>query len=174
MSIMDAGPDLIPLAEGVATFGGGNAYSWYRSQAHRGGTVSMGGQRVPVVKVSSRWMISKAGVAQAVEAERRARAEIVQWTADYAAGVLREGLVQLTGGRSYTVRGPFHLLTVPQPIAPADSWWICNSCRQLATTRHDPDRECHRCRDWSPCADDCTLVSVSCPSCRTSLTLRSA
>jgi hypothetical protein len=101
---MDSGPELISLAEGVAIFGGGNAYSWYRNQAHRGGIVFMGGERVPVVKVSGRWMISRADVAQAVETARRERAEIAQWTAEYEAGVLHEGSIELTGGRRYTFR----------------------------------------------------------------------
>jgi hypothetical protein len=171
---MDVDPDLIPLAEGVALYGGGNAYSWYRNQAHRGGTVFMGGQPVPVVKVSGRWMISKDDVTQAVEANQRDRAEVAQRTADYQAGILHEGSVELTGGRSYTVRGPFHLLTVPQPMAPTDRWWICNTCRRPATTQHDPARECHRCRDWSPCSNDCTLVGISCPACGTSLALQPA
>ncbi|MFF0099675.1 hypothetical protein ACFYO8_10110 [Micromonospora sp. NPDC005257] len=171
---MSALPDLIPLTEGVAIFGGGNAYSWYRDQAHRDGTVFMGGQRVPVVKVSGRWMISSKDVAQAVEAVRRERTEIAQRTTDYEAGVLHEGSIELTGGRHYTVRGSFHLLTVPQPMAPADSWWICNTCRRSAMMQHDPDRECHRCRDWSPCSNDCTLVGVSCPTCGTSLALQPA
>jgi hypothetical protein len=47
---MGGGPELIPLAEGVAIYDGGNAYSWYRNQAHRDGRVFMGGRRVPVVK----------------------------------------------------------------------------------------------------------------------------
>jgi hypothetical protein len=129
----------------------------------------MGGLHVPAVKTSGQWMVAADDVTRAVQARQAQEAELAQRTADYEAGILHEGSeVQVAWG-SYTVRGSFHRVTIPQPMAPAESWWKCNTCRESATTEHGR-QECHRCRDWSPCGYDCTLTGISCQSCETSLT----
>ena len=39
--------------------------------------------------------------------------------------------------------------------------WYCNSCMKATDTEHD-NPECHRCSDWSPCGNDCTLSRIIC------------
>jgi hypothetical protein len=46
----------------------------------------------------------------------------------------------------------------------SDGYWICNTCWTAATEDHDGE-ECHRCRDWSPCGNNCTLTRIRCRTC---------
>lgn len=161
--------DWISLKRAVEIYGGGNAYSWYRSEAARSGSVHMGGLTVSAVKISGRWMVAAQDVANAIQAQRADEAALAQRTADYEGGVLHEGPSVRVAWGTYSVRGSFHLATIPQRMAPSESWWKCNICRGSAATEHN-GQECHRCRDWSPCGNDCTLTGISCPTCGTSLT----
>jgi hypothetical protein len=46
----------------------------------------------------------------------------------------------------------------------SDGAWICNTRWTVATEDHDGE-ECHRCRDWSPCGNNCTLTRIWCRTC---------
>ena len=74
-------------------------------------------------------MISRAAVAQAVEAVRHERAEIAQRTADYETGVLHEGSVELTGGV------PLYRLRI---VSPADGPAAHGSGGQLVDLQYLP------------------------------------
>jgi hypothetical protein len=43
------------------------------------------------------------------------------------------------------------------------SWHCCN-CGRLAAAKREKE-ECHRCRDWSSCGNDCRLSELSCLEC---------
>lgn len=168
---MDA-EELVPLSAAVGLYRsefGGNSYSWYQSAARQFGSVAFCNLTIPAVKMSGRWQVAVSDVNRALDACRARRAEVAQRTAEYKAGIIHvEGAVIDWG--SYTVRGAFHRLTILRPLEPSESSWRCNSCLELAQTERGGE-ECHRCRDWGSCGNDCTLTRVSCQACGTSLDL---
>ena len=108
---------------------------------------------------------------QARDAERRVQTQRV--TQDYANHVLHDGTQATTWG-SYHSRGSFHCKFISYPDN--GRWetmetWICSNCWQHAATEHNKP-ECHRCSDWSPCGNDCTLSRVYCVACGTELRMQ--
>jgi hypothetical protein len=169
----------IPLAAAVERWqretGIANSYEWYRRDARARGRVNFGKSKVATRQQGRRWVVAEALVVDAIAAFREQKAEVEQITADYRAGrPLRgadgETIRLVTGG--YRLRGDFHFLWNYQAIAlkQSDGSWRCNTCRALARTEHGKP-ECHRCSDWSPCGQECTLSLVACTTCGTSMTM---
>lgn len=148
-----------------------NSYDWYRRDAQRSGSVTVGRVRIPAQKVSGAWCVDEKDVARALVAHRQRIAERKAVTADYERHVLRADSgdwIDTDWGR-YQIRGAFHLVLYSHvPPWKGNERWICNSCWRPAGTEHDRE-ECHRCSDWSPCGRDCTLSRVFCDDCHAAL-----
>lgn len=166
--------DPIPLAEAVQRCK--RALGWasiavepFRRSAARDGRISVGGTKVPAWKVGGRWMVDTTDVEQAITACLAEQERVRQATVDYDAHVLHTdgGTVRTTWG-GYRVGPAFHFVWNDMAIARRDSdgLWICNSCWTPARAEHERE-ECHRCRDWSPCGQHCTLSAIVCPTCGT-------
>lgn len=145
-----------------------NAYDWYRRDAHRSGTVSLGGLTMPVVKVGRSWLVEEGDVGRAIEAHYERVAEVRAATTDLDAGILRGrdgGQIETDWGH-YTRRDPFHFRwsAYEGGRRRSDGAWYCNTCMTPAATEHN-NPECHRCSDWGDCQTDCTLSRVFCPAC---------
>lgn len=160
----------IPLSDAVDRFkretvAPSNAYSWYRKCATRDGTVPFGNHRIGAVKQGQRWMVDEADLEDALTIHRDQRAQVNRTTADYDSRILHPGIVEINGG-GYRVKGDFHFLWNDIDVAHhrSDGFWRCNTCWARAATENNRE-ECHRCRDWSPCGNDCTLSRIYCPTC---------
>jgi len=147
-----------------------NAYEWYRRDAHRSGTVWIGGTSIPSTKAGGTWIVDETDLDRAVAAHRERRAHVRRITDDYALGVLhgQDGGMLETDWGGYHRRDAFHFAWSDADIARrhGDGTWFCSRCMRAASTEHD-NPECHRCSDWSPCGRDCTLSRVFCPACGT-------
>ena len=44
-------------------------------------------------------------------------------------------------------------------------YYICDKCKSVADEKHN-NRECHLCRNWNGCGDNCTLSSIYCKKCK--------
>ncbi|WP_158656638.1 hypothetical protein [Rhodococcus qingshengii] len=145
-----------------------NAYDWYRKYASLDGKVWLGNHRVAVIKLGRRWMVEETDLEDAIIEHRKERAKVHQMTSDYHSRILHPGTMQTNDG-GYQIRGDFHFLWNDMAGAQhrSDGFWRCNKCWDPAATEHNRE-ECHRCSDWSPCNDDCTLSRIYCPSCDTS------
>ncbi|MFD6356631.1 hypothetical protein [Nocardia tengchongensis] len=175
---------LIPLAEALdrfhaATQTTGNAYGWYRAQAARDGRVWLGepGIRVPAQRSGRRWMIDSGDLAGAITAHHDHQQHLARVRADYDNHILHPGeSVSMTGGGYYT-RGHFHYVwydCIDYDLlrSTTTGHWRCNTCWESPQLEHNWP-ECHRCSDWSPCGNDCTLSRISCPTCGHSRNIRS-
>jgi hypothetical protein len=142
-----------------------NAYDWYRRSAQRYNQVWIHSNPIAVVKVGRQWMVEEADLNVALAAVREARARQSQQTADYQRRVLHPGTVRIEGGR-YRLSNAFHFRwnDMARARGRSDGVWICNTCWTVATEDHDGE-ECHRCRDWSPCGNNCTLTRIWCSTC---------
>ncbi|MDT0453726.1 hypothetical protein [Streptomyces hesseae] len=163
----------IPLSEAVDRYqrephAYRNAYGWYLRSVRRCGTVSLGDHNIPTVKVGRQWMVEEEDVDRALAAWRARLACAAQMTADYKARVLHQGAVRIEGG-GYTVQGRFHFVwnDMSRALHKSDGAWLCNTCWTLASKEHGRE-ECRRCREWSPCGNDCTVTRIFCSTCRTS------
>jgi hypothetical protein len=96
---------------------------------------------------------------------REERDQQARRTADYERRILHPGTVRIVGG-GYRVNGSFHFLwnDMARATRRSDGGWICNTCWTVATEDHDGE-EYHRCRDWSPCGNNCTLTRIRCRTC---------
>lgn len=160
----------IPLSEAIERYqrdpdAHSNAYEWYRRSAQRYNQVWIHSSRVPVVRVGRQWMVEEADLRVALAAASEERVRQAQQTADYQRRVLHPGGARIAGG-GYRVSGAFHLRwnDMDRARGRSDGVWICNTCWTVATKDHDGE-ECHRCRDWSPCGNDCTLTRLRCLTC---------
>ncbi|GIG67778.1 hypothetical protein [Phytomonospora endophytica] len=160
----------IPLSEAVDRYrreprAHSNAYDWYRNSARQYGAVSLGGHRIPAVKVGRQWMVDEEDVEHALTAWRAELANLVQMTADYQSRVLHTGTVRIDGG-GYTVQGAFHFVWNDRSRAlhDSDGAWKCNTYWTSASQERGRE-ECHRCRDWRPCGKDCTVSRIFCSTC---------
>lgn len=160
----------IPLSEAIKRYqrepdAYSNAYDWYRRSAQRYKQVSIHGTTIEAVKVGRQWMVEEADLNVALAAVKEERARQAQQTADYQRRVLHPGTVRIEGG-GYRVSGAFHFRwdDMSRARGRSDGAWICNTCWTVATEDHDGE-ECHRCRDWSPCGNDCTLTRIWCRTC---------
>ncbi|MDH6284258.1 hypothetical protein [Prescottella agglutinans] len=166
----------IPLSEAVARFkrepgAPTNAYDWYRRSAARDGTVWFSGHHIAAVKQGRQWMVDEADLEDALISHREQRAHADRVTADYDSRILHPGTV-LTVGGGYTVKGGFHFLwdDMDRALQRSNGFWRCNTCWAPAATERNRE-ECHRCRDWTPCANDCTLSRIYCSTCVASETM---
>ncbi|WP_234551237.1 hypothetical protein [Rhodococcus qingshengii] len=160
----------IPLSYAVDRFkrepgAPSNSYDWYRKCATRDGTVWFGGPRIAAVKPGRRWMVDETEFEDALLKHREQRARMNRMTADYDSQILHSDTV-ITNGGGYQVKGGFHFLWNDMGVAHhrSDGFWRCNTCWTHAATERNRE-ECHRCRDWSPCGNDCSLSRVYCPTC---------
>lgn len=161
---------LIPLSDAVDRFkresgAPSNSYDWYRKNATRDGTVLLGSHRVPAVKQGRRWMVDEADLEDALTKHRDQRAHVNRTTANYDSRILHPGIMETNGG-GYRVKGDFHFLWNDIDVAHhrSDGFWRCNECWTSAATEHNRE-ECHRCQDWNPCGDGCTLSRIYCSIC---------
>lgn len=163
----------VPLAEAAVRYhresrAASNALEWYRKSAARSGEVRLGHKTVPSFKVGGRWVVDVSDVEQALAEHRAEQERIKQTTADYEGHLLRgaDGDTTRTTWGGYIVRGAFHFAWTDQAVAlhNSDGLWLSNTCWSAARTVHGRE-ECHRCRDWSSCGQDCTLSAVTCPNC---------
>lgn len=166
-------PMRIPLSEAIERYqrepgAPGNGYDWYRRSAQRYNEVSIHSHHIPAVKVGRQWMVDEADLNTALSAMREERAQQAQRTADYDRRILHPGTVRIDGG-GYSVKGTFHFLwnDMNRARQRSDGCWICNTCWTVAAEDHDGE-ECHRCRDWSPCGNNCTLTRIRCRTCGSS------
>jgi hypothetical protein len=166
----------IPLSDAVDHFkrepgAPSNAYGWYRKQATRDGKVLLGEDHIDAVKQGRRWMVDEADLEDALIKHREQRAHVNRMTADYDSRILHPGTVKTVGG-GYQVKGDFHFLWNDMDVAlkRSSGFWRCNKCWDPAAAERNGE-ECHRCSDWSPCANDCTLSRIYCPTCGTSETM---
>jgi hypothetical protein len=138
------------------------AYDWYRRSAQRFNQVWIHSHVVPTIKVGRQWMVEEADLNAALAAMRESRAQQTQRTADYKKRILHPGTVRIDGG-GYRVNGAFHFFwnDMDRARRRSDGSWICNTCWTVATENHDGE-ECHRCRNWSPCGNNCTLTRIRC------------
>ncbi|MDV8004549.1 hypothetical protein [Rhodococcus sp. IEGM 1318] len=160
----------IPLSEAVDRFkrepgAPSNSYDWYRKCASRDGTVWFGGPRIATVKQGRRWMVDEADLEDALLKHRGQRAYVDLMTAEYDSRILHSGTV-LTIGGGYWVKGGFHFIwkDIDGAHQQSSGFWRCNTCWAASATERNRE-ECHRCRDWSPCGNDCTLSRIYCSTC---------
>lgn len=145
-----------------------NVYDWYRKQATRDGKVLLGDDYIDAVKQGRRWMVGEADLEDALLKHREQRAHLNRMTADYDSRILHPDTVQTVGG-GYQVKGDFHFLW-NDTARGSSGFWRCNKCWDPAATERNRE-ECHRCSDWSPCANDCRLSRIYCPTCGASETM---
>lgn len=129
------------------------------------------GARGSARKVGGTWMISVEELESAIEARSAERAKIAHVTADYERRILHgePGQTIRTEWGFYTVYKGLHSITVssPDPAWNGTQSWYCSVCWKPAETEHD-NPECHTCRDWNGCGQDCTFSRAFCPKCGTS------
>jgi hypothetical protein len=88
-----------------------NSYEWYRRDAARAGTVSIGRLRIPAQKRSGAWFVSDGDLDRAIGSHRKWVAERRAATIDYDNQIIHSkdrGIVETDWGH-YEVRGAFHL-----------------------------------------------------------------
>jgi hypothetical protein len=172
--------DLITLRDAVQRYqqepgSWSNAYDWYRRSAQRGGTVSLGPGEVPTTKIGNKWYVSRADLSEALAAHRADIALLKLRTEDFHQNILHgiDGDTIYTEFGGYRRQGPFHFVwsTYERKTGRSDGAWYCSTCFKPTTTLHEKE-ECHRCRDWSPCGNDCRLSAVLCKSCDLRLDVR--
>ncbi len=166
----------LPLSDAVDRFkrepgAPSNAYDWYRKCATRDGTFWLGYHRIAAVKQGRRWMVDEADLEDALIKHREQRAHVDRMTADYESRILHPDTV-LTIGGGYWVKGGFHFLwnDMDRARLRSNGFWRCNTCWDPAATERNRE-ECHRCRDWSSCGNDCTLSRIYCSTCGASETM---
>jgi rubrerythrin len=146
-----------------------NAYEWYRKDAHRSGTVYIGGGRIPAVKVGSQWTVMVSDLEAALTSHQERRAHIARVTEDYEAHVLHEGDQVLTWG-GYRNHGDFHFAWNNYEVGrrKSDGSWYCNVC--FTPARHENNQlDCPVCTDRGSCRGDCFSITIYCPQCGTRL-----
>jgi hypothetical protein len=148
----------------------GGTYESYGRSARLYGTISVGEGSVRARKQGRFWVVSSEDVSAAVEDERQRKARRRQMTEDYRRGVLhgKTGTVRTDFG-GYRHRDTFHFVWSDYEIGRkrSNGTWMCSTCMKVADTEH-ANPQCHRCADWEPCGDDCTLSRVRCATCGTS------
>jgi hypothetical protein len=161
-----------------------NAYEWYRKGAQRSGKVSFGNTRqlvkdrttgVSVSRAGNRWVVDAAAFEAALAEHRAALAEtlaIDQAWKDQRL-VVGPGESVRTSWGGYRVAEHFHVswLAGARQYGGGYESWFCSRCWKPASTEHDRP-ECHTCRDWGSCGNDCTLSGIACAGCGTSTPLR--
>lgn len=156
----------------------GNAYNWYRRSAHRSGRVSFGSARqlasggsttVHAVKVGGTWLVDEAEMDRVLTEDRCARAELLDIDQAYKNNRLlgRPGQRVGTAWGGYQSQATFHMSWVFGTDGMSQHW-MCTTCWMSASLKHEKS-QCHTCRDWSSCGQDCTLSAVTCVPCRTEL-----
>jgi hypothetical protein len=171
------GANTVSLADAVERYqrlpgAYGNAYDWYRRSAARYGQVSLGVATLSAWKQGRQWMLDAADVEQALAAHEERIAERKRVTEDYAAHVLHavDGASAETDWGGYRVRRDFHFAwsDYARMTQRSSGCWYCNTCFTPVQEEHSRE-ECHTCRDWGGCGQDCTLSGIYCPGCGTSL-----
>jgi hypothetical protein len=165
--ISESSVHMIPIWDAYCRWrdvtGYANSFNWFRKHRPIPGTV----------KVSGRWMVDECQLDEVLDAVRRQQAARRQATEDYRQHVLHPGIVNTEWG-SYQAGEQFHTAYYRRPGEPDTVVRYCNNCVGPdggfvpASTEHDKP-ECHRCRDWSPCGQDCTLSRIYCQSCQATL-----
>jgi hypothetical protein len=169
--------DLMTLAEAVEAFkleehSISNSYDWYRKDAQGRNRVRLGQIDIPAYKVRNRWMVAKEDMQRALVAHRKHLSLLHDVTVDYQNKILHPELGPTAamewGG--YSIDGQFHFVWSTYEVYQKRSGgvWKCNTCFALTQCEHNRT-ECHRCRDWSDCGNDCTLSRVFCTQCGTSM-----
>ena len=115
-----------------------NAYEWYRRDAHRSGTVWIGGLYLPVRKIGRTWHVDEADLERGLAGHRAHVAEVKEATDDYRRGVLhgKSGdQIELEGG-GYRRRDPFHFMWSDYEVGrhKSDGSWYCDNCMRPAET----------------------------------------
>ncbi|MCW2093409.1 UNVERIFIED_ORG: hypothetical protein M2328_006762 [Rhodococcus erythropolis] len=148
-----------------------NAHDWYRKCATRDGTVRLGDHRIAVFKQGRRWMVDETDLEDALIKHCEQRAQVDRMTSDYDSRILHPDTVVIVGG-GYWVKGGFHFLwnDTDRARRRSNGFWRCNTCWDPAASERNAE-ECHRCRDWNSCGNDCTLSRIYCPTCDTSETM---
>lgn len=150
-----------------------SSYESYRREARENGALVIGGKKIAAEKIKGKWHVDAeafaAGVAGAVEEQRRQREALKAADADYEAHKLNPQGARLSGG-SYSVSGGFHFLSsdYERIRQRSNGGWRCNTCWQPASTENNHP-ECHTCSDWNGCGTDCKLSRVFCVPCGASL-----
>jgi predicted phosphodiesterase len=100
------------------------------------------------------------------------KAEIDKATIDAQNDVFdkRDGVTIRTHCGGYVNRGAFRYewSDLQRAQCLSDGSWYCIECNKLASSKHDRE-ECHTCRDWNGCGQDCTLSEVYCEKCGASM-----
>ena len=156
-----------------------NSYNWWRSAANRYGQADFGNTRqlaegssttLPISKIGNRWFIDTAAFEAALAEHAAAQAELSWISSEYKQHRLHvsSGETLYTSWGSYKVAGPFHIKNQKYALPWKDGAgaWVCNQCWNAASSEHNKD-ECHACRDWNGCGQDCTLSAVICANCGT-------
>ncbi len=149
-----------------------NSYDWYRQSAQRYGKVHFGNHDVATHKVGRSWMVHADDFERALIDQAKSQSVQTGTTDAYESHKLLvgPGKSATTTWGGYRVAEHFHMTWNNRGWQHGGgvSSWICNTCWGLAKTEQNKE-ECHRCRDWSPCSDDCTLSRVFCEACGTSM-----
>ena len=169
---MDESRRTLTLRDAVARWSGGNSYDWYRKQAHQNGKVYFGGLHIEAHKDGRSWIVYADDLARASAEDARRRAVTQDVTKAYEEHrlVVGSGQSATTTWGGYRVTGCFHITYSNRgwQYGGGDGPWRCNTCWTVAGTERNKE-ECHRCRDWSPCQNDCQLSRVFCDTCGTSM-----
>ncbi|MDF1539401.1 MAG: hypothetical protein P1Q69_10925 [Candidatus Thorarchaeota archaeon] len=145
-----------------------NTYEWYRKSAKKYGTVSFGHTSVSAFKKEGIWYVNEEEFLGAIQIHREYIEKGKKITEDHRRGIIHgsDGDTIETEWGGYRIRGPFRFEWSNYEVIRKKSSgrWICNSCNSAAQTEHKKE-ECHLCRDWNGCGNDCTLSRVFCSKC---------
>jgi len=146
-----------------------NSYDWYRKSAKSHWCISIGKIDVSAYKKRGTWYVDKIKFFKAIAHHRGKIKQIKQNTDDYTQGIIygSDGDIIETEWGGYRIYKNFryvwyYYLKLRQK---SDGTWYCNACNNIAETKYDKE-ECHLCRDWNGCGENCTLSEVFCTKCQ--------
>lgn len=145
-----------------------NSYNWYRKSAKKNGAMFIGNYQIPAITIKRKWYVDKDKFEKAIEHHRNENRHRDQMTKDYKQGIIHgeDGDTITTEWGGYRIQIGFRFEWSDYLIARGKSngRWICNTCNIHAKTENNKE-ECHLCRDWNGCGNNCTLSKVYCPNC---------
>ena len=143
-------------------------YEWHRRQASTHGRIWIGLDSAPAFKLERHWYVKASDITSAQEREETRKQRLEQATRDYEHGIVHgaDGETTRTTWGGYTLHGDFRFVWDDVEVGrrKSDGWWVCYQCNVSVKTEHNGE-ECHRCADWTPCRNDCTLSRIECPKC---------
>jgi hypothetical protein len=147
-----------------------SCYETYRKEAKECGYILIDNIQVPTRKEGKSWIVNLKDFNMAVASFKNKKVEsekrIQLMMNDYQKGIYHSGTRWISDSKYYINNGDFRFEVDTYSLARkgSDGTWYCNTCNKVAETEHN-NPECHRCSDWSPCGNDCTLSKVFCLRC---------